>query len=259
MASSNSSMVRKIFNRANLMILSFVFGPRLNVEKHDLNLVRLGTAYDGWTFVDLPNLRNARIISCGLGEEGSFDLAFAAKYNARVLMVDPTPRAIKYFNDTIITQGVDGAFELCAKALWKARETLRFYAPPDASHVSHSIINFQNAYKNDTAFIEVEAITISDLMEQYGIETIPLLKLDIEGAEIEVVQDMLAKRVFPDQLLIEYDELTFPSPRAKSRIEGCHNALAAAGYRLVNWDKPNNLLYVKSDLGGSPSSAGATR
>jgi hypothetical protein len=36
------------------------------------------------------------------------------------------------------------------------------------------------------------------------------VKLDIEGAEIEVIKDMMEKNIFPSQLLIEYDGTKFP-------------------------------------------------
>src|SRR5262245_23923222 len=71
--------------------------PTLRVEPGHGPLVRLGTGYGGWWFVDEPGLQGAVIVSCGLGEDGSFDVEFAARYGATVLMVDPTPRAISHF------------------------------------------------------------------------------------------------------------------------------------------------------------------
>lgn len=63
------------------------------------NLIRLGSEYGGWCFLDDPaSLRNSIIVSAGLGEDASFDIEFANKYDAKVLVVDPTPRAIIHFN-----------------------------------------------------------------------------------------------------------------------------------------------------------------
>ena len=59
---------------------------------------KLGAEYDRRIFVDNANLNGCTIISAGLGEDGSFDVGFAKQYNAKVIIVDPTPVAIEHFN-----------------------------------------------------------------------------------------------------------------------------------------------------------------
>jgi hypothetical protein len=81
-------------------------------------------------------------------------------------------------------------------------------------------------------------------MADLNLTTIPLLKLDIEGAEIEVILDMLAKRIFPSQILVEYDEMSVPSKRSRDRIQSAHEALLHNGYHLNNFDYPSNFLYT---------------
>jgi len=44
-------------------------------------------------------------------------------------------------------------------------------------------------------------------MKQYGHTHIDLLKLDIEGAEIETVNQMLDDKIYPTYILIEFDLL----------------------------------------------------
>ena len=44
-------------------------------------------------------------------------------------------------------------------------------------------------------------------MEKEGNENIDLLKLDIEGAEIEAVNQMLNDKIYPKYVLIEFDLL----------------------------------------------------
>ena len=45
-----------------------------------------------------------------------------------------------------------------------------------------------------------------------------MLKLDIEGAENYVIPDMLNKKIFPEQILVEFDEL-----RTNRRINPVRN------------------------------------
>ena len=244
------------------------YKPKLEVSNHQLNLLRLGTGYGGWTFADYPELHKSTIISCGLGEHASFDVEFASKYKSKVILVDPTPRSLQHFSEIINRVGLRAtskylnngeelatsynlseisgeSFEIIPKALWSENKKLKFYLPPNTEHVSHSILNFQNNYRVDTDHIEVDSITIDQIFATHGLKKIELIKLDIEGAEIEVIEQMLSKKIYPRQILIEYDELLAPSKRSKNRIEKCHKKLLETGYKLINFDKPSNFLYCR--------------
>jgi FkbM family methyltransferase len=242
--------------------------PSLPVSKHSYKLVRLGTTYGGWSFAEDADLHNSVIVSCGLGEDASFDVQIASRYGANLVIVDPTPRAIQHF-DGIMSRVGSGAqqaytttgaqpieaydlrrispsqLKLCRKALWNHNSALKFFAPRDPRHASHSIVNYQNEYATDTAHITVEAMTIDKLIEAYGINQIQLLKLDIEGAEIEVLTDMISKRIYPSQLLVEYDELSVPSRRARDRIANAHALLISSGYCLVHRET-QNFTYIRT-------------
>lgn len=236
-----------------------------------LNFVRLGTDYGGWTFVDHGDLENCTIISAGLGEDASFDVEFASAYAANVIIVDPTPRAVRHFKDIFSNLGrmktMDypdagnqpiEAYDLSAirpeqlilieKALWRESTNLKFFTPPNPEHVSHSIVNFQNDYRTDTSFIEVEAVTVEGLLDSLGKKSsdIALMKLDIEGAEIEVLDDCLFKGIQPRQILVEFDELNSPSDKGFARVTGAHLSLLNNGYRLVHTDGQADFLYMKN-------------
>lgn len=236
--------------------------PSLPVSAHNYKLRTLGTDYGGWTFSDSAELNKSLIVSCGLGEDASFDVEFASHYRARIIIVDPTPRAIKHFDEIIsrlgeknnqpyTTTGAQpvGAYdlrniepkqlELCDKALWNRNTQVQFFAPTNSSHVSHSIVNFQNNYATNTDHIFVDAITIDKLFEKYNIKKLKILKLDIEGAEIEVLRDMISKAIYPEQVLVEYDELSVPSKTSKQRIDSTHSALTSAGYVLIHREYAN--------------------
>jgi FkbM family methyltransferase len=265
----SSQAIKRLFRSMEASVQTLLGNrPRLPVTPHQLPLIKLGSDYGGWTYAEMPNLRGATVISCGLGEDASFDVEFAARYGARVVVADPTPRAIRHFEllkahtgakatSSYTRSGAQpiGAYDLSKitadslalypKALWNESKPVDFFLPADASHVSHSIVNFQNEYRTDTASITVHAVPLDILMRDLRLTAVPLLKLDIEGAEIEVILDMLAKRVFPDQVLVEFDELSAPSKRSKERIQSAHEALVRNGYCLVNFDHPANCLYTR--------------
>lgn len=253
--------------RSNIYIclgLEFYFGKIQKVN----SLIRLGTNYGGWNFIHSKGLYGATIISAGLGEDGSFDIEFATKYMAKIIIIDPTPRAINYYNkinkslgnknsQQYLQNGSEpvGAYdlsrvdenqlELVPKAIWNTNGKLKFFLPQNHDDISHSIVNFQNNYSSTTEYIYVETITFKSLVEQYKLSDIKLVKMDIEGAEVEVVIDMLDSGIFPEQILIEYDELAKPSANSRKRTSTVHNKLIDNGYILVNREG-SNLTYASS-------------
>lgn len=239
------------------------------VTKHTQKLARLGTDYGGWVFVDDQTLTRSVIVSCGLGEDASFDVEFAARYEADVIMVDPTPRAIEHYKGIAsrigqpstaqysstgaqpvaaydLSKVASTQLRLCEKALWNQSTRLRFYAPRNPHHVSHSIVNYQNDYSTETAYIDVEATTVAELLSAYGIEQLQLIKLDIEGAEVEVLTDMLGNNIRPNQVLVEYDELAVRSPKAEARVRSTHQLLLDSGYSLVHREG-KNFTYLREE------------
>ena len=82
----------------------------------------------------------------GAGEDISFDIAVAQKYQCRILILDPTPRAIAHFATAKSQHSGKAYFDRITylpKGLWSESTTLRFYAPKNEKNVSHSAINLQ--------------------------------------------------------------------------------------------------------------------
>jgi FkbM family methyltransferase len=242
------------------------YSPNITIDEPP-GLQRFGSQYGGWTFEPSSDLQHSTIVSCGLGEDASFDVDFAAAFHARVIMVDPTPRAIAHFAEIqarfgqpAVSRYVDGgkqpatAYDLRTasattmilepSALWTENTRLKFYAPQKAGHVSHSIVNLHGSSSESDKFIEVPAVTLESLVEKYALAAISLMKLDIEGAEGKVIQNALEKRILPRQLLVEFDEMSYPSDRSKKSAEDTDGFLRQAGYACRYFDGISNFLYT---------------
>ena len=232
-------------------------------------LIHLGSEYGGWIFVDVPELKGSTILAAGLGEDASFDVEFATHFEASIVIVDPTPRAVEHFNGITARLGQGKTSEysqggcqtvesydlsklspeqlkLEPVALWVENTTVKFYEPKNKQHVSHSITNYQNDFSEETDFKEVPAFTIASVLEKHSInpDSLQLVKLDIEGAEIEVVKNMMAENILPRQLLLEFDELNVPSKKSVSRVDQTHKLLLQKGYQLIYTDGMADFLYV---------------
>jgi FkbM family methyltransferase len=236
------------------------------VQRQGFRIVSLGSKYGGWSFVDDGNLIGTTIISCGLGEDASFDIEFANLYKANIIIVDPTPRAIEHFREIIKNLGSNkstpynhkGAesvdsydlnftkksqLQLIEKAVWISISRMNFYLPRDKTHVSHSIVNFQNDYSTSSENIQVETTTVEELINEYNLTSLPILKLDIEGAETLVLEDLISRSIYPKQILVEYDEMQVLNNKNKKKIYNCHLSLLKANYKLVH-RKSINFLYL---------------
>jgi hypothetical protein len=90
----------------------------------------------------------------------------------------------------------------------------------------------------------VQSITLEALFTKYHLHTIPLIKFDIEGAEIQVIRQMMEKSMRVRQLLVEFDEMNSPSVRSKQNDEDIDRLLRHGGYSCRYFDGHANFLYV---------------
>lgn len=249
-----------------------IYTPKILVENIEIRPINLGNEYGGKRFFDFDELSDAVIISCGLGEDASFDVEFASRYDAKVIILDPTPRAISHYESIMDRVGMEaevrnnslGATDIKAYdltkltfdqlvlekfALWIRPETLRFFAPKNPQHVSYSITNYQSDYQVNSDFehIMVDAVTLESMMLKYDIHQLHLLKLDIEGAEIDVLHDMLEKRIYPTQIAVEFDGLNVPSKKAYLDCKRTDSLLRQHGYLCYYFDGVADFLYVLSE------------
>ena len=71
---------------------------------------------------------------------------------------------------------------------------------------------------------------LTTIMSELKLVSIDLLKLDVEGAEYEVLDDMLASSIRPRQLLVEFHHRFEKVGAAKTRES--ISKLRQAGYQL---------------------------
>src|SRR5262249_23584492 len=112
-----------------------------------------------------------------------------------------------------------------------------FFAPKNPAYVSHTVLPGIGA---DERAIDVEVRRVSTLMRDLGHDRIDVLKMDIEGAEYEVIDDILAGSLNVTQLLVEFHH-RFPGvgiERTRQAVE----RLNGAGYRVF-WASPTGEEY----------------
>ena len=138
---------------------------------------------------------------------------------------------------------------LIEKALTNSEnEIVSFYPPQNPSHVSHSISNYQNNFIKTDNFIEVTTTTVSEIIKEYNIKHIELIKLDIEGAENQVLPHLLFSKILPNQILVEFDELVINSFKPYFQCMTILIRFLFNGYWIVHTNSFPNFLIVKKSL-----------
>lgn len=162
------------------------------------DLCRLGSAGAGWWVPESCVKPGAVAYCAGAGEDITFDLALLER-GCSVTTFDPTPRAIAHVRRTVPAHA---AFRFEPVGWWDADEEVRFYAPRDPAHVSHSALNLQHT----SEFFVAPVRRVDRLMADLGDDHVDLIKMDIEGAELRVIPALIEHGPVPDVLCVEFDQ-----------------------------------------------------
>jgi FkbM family methyltransferase len=201
----------------------------------DVSLEKLGSPC-AW-IVPISLVRADWIVySGGVGEDITFEIELMRRSGCHVYAFDRTPRAIAHVKR--VAAHLPG-FHFSAVGLWSQSTTLRFWAPRNPAHVSHSALNLQGSAR----YFDARCESLECLMKERGHDRIDLLKLDIEGAEYEVITSILAKHIAVGVLCVEFDQ-----PVPWRRTQELLRQLLAAGYALLRVDHWNFTFMHESFL-----------
>jgi len=135
--------------------------------------------YGGWSIPVGVLREDSTVIDVGLGEDISFSESLIARYGCSVHGFDPTPRSIDY-----VQKRNPPNFHLHPMGVAGSNRIATFFLPNNPSHVSGSITKSDHVGDNR---IEVQLIDLDEVLRITGKESIDLLKVDIEGAEYELL------------------------------------------------------------------------
>lgn len=186
--------------------------------------ITLGDAGASFT-VDPTNLTNESVVySFGVGFNISFDRELIEKYGVKIYSFDPTPKSINWLKQQIIPNGF--AFENIGIANYDGYADL--FLPKNEHYVSGTIISGTNGSKK----ISIPVQRLKTIMGRFGHHKIDLLKMDIEGAEYGVIDDIIENKILVEQIVVEFHHrFKGISMWATHRAT---NKLRKAGYKLFS-------------------------
>jgi len=194
--------------------------PRYDVEL-DVPSVFLGTDYGGYEIVPELLTEHSVVYSVGIGEDISFDLGLIEHFGCTVHGFDPTPRSLAW----LAAQALPPTFAVHGFGLSDFDGTASFAPPKNPAYVSHSVLT-----ENRDGCIDLPVKRLATVMRELEHDHLDVLKLDIEGAEYAVLDDMIAAGLLPRQLLVEFHHGIAGVELAKT--EASLARLRQAGYRV---------------------------
>ncbi len=140
--------------------------------------------------------KDSIIYSIGVGTDISFDLQLIQEFQCNVFAFDPTPRSIEWIQKKTLPE----KFHFYDYGIAGKDGTIVFYPPANPNFVSFSsVIN-----SSQTTGVELPVFRIKTVMSKLGHSKIDLLKMDIEGSEYEVIDDLINSGLDIKQIQVEF-------------------------------------------------------
>jgi FkbM family methyltransferase len=187
--------------------------------------IRLGFG-DGEWWVGPDGLGPGNIVySFGIGFDISFDLAMIQRFGSVVHAFDPTPLSL----DWLSSQSLPNGFHHHLFGIGIEDGVVDFVLP-----VNHGV-SFTMALDVPSKMAAAcQIYRLSTILERLGHDRIDVLKLDVEGAEYDLVDDLVAVAPRVGQLLIEFHHWMIPGQEGLDRTQRAIHNLQDGGYSLYH-------------------------
>ncbi len=202
----------------------------------------------GGAWADLSRLhRNSVVYSFGIAFEISFDREIIARTGCRVVGFDPDPRSAEWLRSGRVW--VPERFSFETVGIYSSSES-RALNITDEEQMTGSVV-----YDYHGGSMRAEFLTLEDIMRRRGDAFVDFVKMDIEGAEYNVLGDWLARGWSPPvgQLWVEFHPLL--CRRTVRDTERFVRDLDGIGLRPARREYPYNYLLVNHRMGNEHGQA----
>ena len=167
------------------------------------------------------------VYSVGIGRHVGFDVELIGRYGLTVHGFDPTPVSVAWVRE----QNLPAGFVFHEYGVAAHDGTARFYAPRSEGSAHYSSVpRDRDAAGRET--VEGLVFRLATIARQLGHSRIDVLKMDIEGGEYEVIDDLAGGSVEADQFLVEFHH-NYPSIPLARTLDAVR-ALRGAEYRVAH-------------------------
>lgn len=194
--------------------------------RQDFPLLTLGDTINEchWTLCPEGLGTQSVVYSGGVGNDISFEHALVEQFGCSVVMIDPSPTGRQTMSrpENKIPQ-----FRFFPVALGGHSGSLNLTSPMNSAEGSWYL------QQGKPGELKVPCTDLLTLMQQNHHQHIDFLKIDIEGSEYEVVDDILRRHIPVRQICVEFHHHIIPGIKRTRTIRSILK-LATHGYRLVH-------------------------
>ena len=124
--------------------------------------------------------------------------------NAKIISIEADPKNFNVLYENIYENNLNTQVHLLNNAVFSKKGKVKFYSSNNNTGWS-SIYNSRGA-KHGECF-NIETIKISDILSKYKLETVDVCKIDVEGAEYDIIlNDRFLDKFKIKKLFIEVDQ-----------------------------------------------------
>ena len=194
----------------------------------DCEYITLGNTGAAWTICPEFINENSVVYSFGIGCDVSFDLEIINNLDLKIYAFDPTPKSIEW----VKSQNLTKQFVLKEYGLADFDGKAKFHPPENPDYVSATMLE-RPLTENEAYKVEVKSL--KTIMKELGHKEIDLLKMDIEGSEYAVIENIMKSGIKPVQLLIEFHH-RFKNIGIEQTLNTVNN-LREYGYKVFHISK----------------------
>lgn len=174
--------------------------------------------------------KNSIIYSGGIGGGISFEMQVSKEFNSKIFLFDPTPTGAK-----TMTKIPDKNMSFVKLALADYSGNLNLSSPKNPKEGSYTM----------GGSLSFPCTSLRDFMKKKGHKKIDLLKIDIEGAEYMVINDILKNKIPVSQIAVELHHRFKGIGYLKTII--LIKNLYKAGYKLI-YKNIDDYTFIKREL-----------
>ena len=201
-----------------------------------------GSSYGGF-YINPDLLTSSSIVySFGIGKDISFDLTCIKKHRCQVFGFDPTPKSIQWIN----AQKIHPNFHFHEVGLSAGQSGKAIFYIPESQYGTSGSLQKSDEL-NIVKPIEVMMKSFDDITTELNHKHIDVLKMDIEGSEYDVLENVLNSHVTIDQILVEFHDRQFDQQiyRSKTIVE----KLSIAGYGIFAHSSTyEEISFIRRDI-----------
>jgi FkbM family methyltransferase len=185
----------------------------------------------GHSFLKRPITHDAVVVDLGVNH-AEFSSEVAERYGCRIVGVEPVP-------------ALYGALPPVPRADFD-RAALTSDGKPVTLYINRGVCAtvVDGLRRADAEQITVPGVTLDDLLQRHGLSRVALVKIDIEGAELGVLESIPAETLERiDQLSVEFHD--FLDASQEPAVRRCRSRLRRLGFISISLSRDNSdVLFV---------------